>query len=57
MVYSLAYQYLKSMKEDSDDSEAESADSGDMTERLRRERLESQGMYYRCDGYPLLQLF
>lgn len=46
-MFSLAYQYLKSMKEDSDNSDAESDVSGDMTERLRRERLESQGMYYR----------
>ena len=39
------------MKEDSDHSDDESTDSAELTERLRRERLESQGMYFRyvCD--------
>jgi ribosomal RNA-processing protein 9 len=35
------------MKGGESDSDAESDESEDMTERLRRERLESQGMYYR----------
>lgn len=45
-MFSLAYQYLKSMKGDSD-SDAESVDSAEMTHRLQKERLESQGMYFR----------
>lgn len=46
-VIRLAMQYLKSMKEESDNSDVESDDSVELTDRLRRERLESQGMYFR----------
>ena len=49
----MAHEYLKSMKGDSD-SDAESADSFEVSNRLRKERLESEGMYYRYAKYFLL---
>lgn len=48
----MAHNYLKSMKADSSDEEGSSEDEEEIAERLRRERLESQGLYFRnlADG-------
>jgi hypothetical protein len=43
----MAHAYLESMKEDSDNGDSQDEDEDDLSGRLRRDRLESQGMYYR----------
>lgn len=45
--HSIAHSYLESMKAGSSDEEGSSDDEEEITERLRRERLESQGLYFR----------